>query len=95
MGECVRVWVWMYGLLACAYARVAVLIQHASRHHIAITSLSGSSIFFDISHKRYDFRKNVTENKMCILLSVMRIDLLTTMHENPYVKLTSVLVGSE
>jgi hypothetical protein len=64
----------MYGLLACAYARVAVLIQHASRHNIAITSLSGSSIFFDVSHKRYDFRKNITENEMCILLSVMLID---------------------
>ena len=34
--------------LACTCARVALLIHHATRRHIAIYSLSGSTIFFDI-----------------------------------------------
>ena len=33
--------------LACACARVALLIQYATRH-IVICGLSGSTIFFDI-----------------------------------------------
>jgi hypothetical protein len=49
--------------LACASGRVALLIQHATRRHIAICSLSGSTI---LSHKRHDFRKNITEHKTYI-----------------------------
>ena len=33
---------------ACAYTRVALLIQHAPRRHIVICGLSGSTTFFDI-----------------------------------------------
>jgi len=37
--------------------------------HIVICDLSGSTIiFFTLSHTRHDFRKNVTENKMCVLI---------------------------
>jgi hypothetical protein len=50
--------------LACACARLASLIQHATRRHIAIRSLSGSNKF----HKRHDFWKRVLEHKMCILI---------------------------
>ena len=43
--------------LACAYARVALIIQYATRMlHIAIYGLSGSSVFFTLPHKWYDFR---------------------------------------
>jgi hypothetical protein len=57
--------------LACACSRVALLIQHATLHHIAVSGLSGSIIqfFSTFSHKRYDFRKKVAEHKMCILFS--------------------------
>ena len=55
--------------LACACARVVLLIWHATRiRHISICSLSGSTIFSTLSHKRYDFRKKVAEYKMCILI---------------------------
>jgi hypothetical protein len=33
--------------LACVYACVALLIQHATRRHNGICGLSGSTIFFD------------------------------------------------
>ena len=49
--------------LACASGRIALLIQHATRRHIAICSLSGSTI---LSYKRHDFRKNITEHKTYI-----------------------------
>jgi hypothetical protein len=38
-------------------ARVALLIQHPSRRHIAIFGLSDSTIFFDIISQGHDFRK--------------------------------------
>jgi hypothetical protein len=47
MGECVRAWVWVRAL-ACACVRVALLIQYATRRHIAICGLSGSTTFLDI-----------------------------------------------
>jgi hypothetical protein len=54
-------------VLACAYARVTLLIQHAMRSHIAICGLSGTQhIFSTLSHKRHDFRK--TGHKMCVLI---------------------------
>ena len=34
--------------LPCACARVALLIQHATRRYIAICGLSGFTVFFDI-----------------------------------------------
>jgi hypothetical protein len=53
---------------ACACARVALLIQHVTLRHIAIYGLSDSSIFSILSNKRHDFRKKVTEHKMCTLI---------------------------
>jgi len=42
---------------------VALVTRHAMRmSHIVIYGLSGSKIYFHISHKRYDFRKKVTEH---------------------------------
>jgi hypothetical protein len=46
---------------------VALVIQHAAAHapyYIAICGLPGSTIFFTLSLKRHDFRKNVIEYKM-------------------------------
>ena len=54
-------------LCVCACVRMALLIQHATRRHIAICSLSGSRLF-TLSHKWNDFRKRVIEHKMCILI---------------------------
>jgi len=43
----------------------ALIIQHAKRiHHTIICGKSGST-FFTLSRKWYDFRKTVTEGKMC------------------------------
>jgi hypothetical protein len=42
---CVNVDAWT---LACAPARVALLIKRATHRHIVICGLSGSIIFFDI-----------------------------------------------
>ena len=49
---------------------VALGIQHAQCVlHIDIGVLPHSIIFFaTLSHKRHDFRKNVTEHKMCVLI---------------------------
>jgi hypothetical protein len=54
---------------ACACASVALLIHHATRRHIAISSLTGSTEFSTLSHKWHYSRKNVFERKMCILTS--------------------------
>ena len=48
---------------------VALVTQHAIRmRHIVICGLSGSTIFYTLSHKRHDFQKKVTEHKMCVLI---------------------------
>jgi hypothetical protein len=39
---------------------------HASYCHLCPASLY--NIFFILSHKRYDFRKKVTEHKLCVLI---------------------------
>jgi hypothetical protein len=54
----------------CACARVALIIQHAMRTRRITMScgLSGSTTFSTLSHKRHDFRKNVTEYKICVLI---------------------------
>jgi len=36
--------------------------------HIFIYGLPGSTFLSTLSHKKHDFRKNVTERKMCVLI---------------------------
>jgi hypothetical protein len=53
--------------LVCACARVALLIQHATRmRHIAIWGLSGSTSFFDIISATARFSGKGAEHKMCV-----------------------------
>ena len=52
----VCVWFWVHRR-GRAYVRVALLIQHATRHHIVIYGLLSSSYFSTLSHTRQDFRK--------------------------------------
>ena len=58
---------------ACACARVASLVQRATRMRHIVSSfvvslaLPNSST---LSQKRQDFRKTVTDHKMCVLLSL-------------------------
>ena len=48
---------------------LALGIQHAQRmRHTVICGLSDSIIFFTFSHELNDFRKKVTERKMCVLI---------------------------
>jgi len=43
--------------------------QRAMRmRHTVICGLSGSTIFFHMSHKQRDSRKKIIENKMCVLI---------------------------
>jgi hypothetical protein len=51
----------------CYSARVALLIQHATLRHIVIW---GPFWLHIVRHyRRHDFRKNVTEHKMCVFIS--------------------------
>jgi hypothetical protein len=47
--------------------RYAACKAHAP-YYIFICSLSGSTIFFHISHKRHEFREKIIEHKMCVLI---------------------------
>jgi hypothetical protein len=58
---------------ACASVRerVSLLIQHSTRMHHTVLSFVASLVqpqFLTLSHKRHDFRKNVSEHKMCVLI---------------------------
>ena len=57
------------GVRVCACARVALIIQHATRRHIVICSHFGSSAFLTLRHKRHNFLEKVTEHKMYVLIS--------------------------
>jgi CDGSH-type Zn-finger protein len=51
----------------CAWARVALLIQHATGMRHIVCGRCGSTSFCDMSHERHDFREKVTVHKMCLL----------------------------
>ena len=72
---CVRARVWVgvgedegSGVRACACARVAPLLQHATRRHIGICGLSGSATFLDIISQMVRFSEKLSEYKMCVLI---------------------------
>ena len=51
------------------FESVAFVNQHIMHLRIiVICGLSGSTNFFHISHKRHDYRENVTERKICVLI---------------------------
>ena len=54
---------------AFACVRVSLLIQYAMRRRHIVCVPSVSTILSTLSHKRCDFRKKVTERKMCVLIS--------------------------
>ena len=61
------------GAWACAfsYVHIALLMQHATRMRHIVTSFVAprSPLYFStLSHKRCNFRKTVTEHKMCVFI---------------------------
>jgi hypothetical protein len=48
---------------------VGLVIQHAMRmRHIVVCGLPPSTIYFTLSDKLHDFRENVIEHKMRVLI---------------------------
>jgi hypothetical protein len=55
----------------CVVRILAFFIQHAKRmRHIVLSPVAYPAVpyFSTISHIRYDFRENVIEHKMCVLI---------------------------
>jgi hypothetical protein len=68
---CVCVWVTgLFGVCMCVFA--CSLAYPARNAHAPYFNVLygpfGSPTFSDLSHKRHDFPKNVTERKMCVLI---------------------------
>jgi hypothetical protein len=59
VGTCARV---------CAFACVAFLIQNGIIKFNIVCGLSVTSLYYSLSHKLHYFRKEVTENKVCVLI---------------------------
>ena len=61
-----------YYIFVCVrvYVHVALLIQYTTRMRHIVTPVGPLVLpyFSTLSHKRYDFRKEVMEHKMCILI---------------------------
>ena len=88
-------------------ARVTLLIQHVTRMRLFVSSFVTSlapPYFATLSHKRHDFRKNVIEDKICVLIlsttfvsniSNSRKNLERYCHrcENSLCKVTVILAG--
>jgi hypothetical protein len=58
--------IWYYKCMS-----VALFVQHAThKHHIILSYVSCLALpyFSTLLHNRYDFRKNVTEHKLCVLI---------------------------
>ena len=55
---------------ACMCVRVALLSLHATRmrHIVSFVASLAPPHFSTLSHKRHDFRKNVTEYKICAFI---------------------------
>jgi hypothetical protein len=54
---------------ACACARVALIMEHATRPHIVNCGASlAPPNLSTLSHERHDFRKKFTDHKMCVLI---------------------------
>jgi hypothetical protein len=65
---CVRAGMWITGTwtCTCVCVRLALLMQHATRHIVAsFVARLTSPGFSKLSHKRHDFRKKVIEHEMC------------------------------
>jgi hypothetical protein len=57
---------------ACACARVSLLIQYAQARATLSASSLAPQYFLTLYHKRRDFRKKVTEYKMCAFVASTR-----------------------
>jgi hypothetical protein len=60
----------------CVCGGEGLVIQHAIRmHRIILASVACLVLpyFSTLSHKRHDFRKNVIEHKVCVLILSMQL----------------------
>ena len=57
-------------MCVCVCVCVAVVIHYAMRMRRITSSVAGLALlyFSTLSHEQHDFRKNVIEHKMCILI---------------------------
>jgi hypothetical protein len=67
---CVCVFVFVCVCCVCVYVSVAQVIQYTVRmlRILSCVTWPAVSYFYTLSHKRHDFRKNVVEYEMCVLI---------------------------